>query len=86
MILQVHATTEAARVPLQIAGDPVAAIGMIEDDEVFGEPGLILLEAAHLDRSSGAAARGEEPVPIGQRAGLDVLDQRSSGAAAFGQW
>ena len=81
VLLQVHAPAEPARVHLELARDPVAPLGVLEDDEVLGQPRLVLVEAADLDRSSGAAARGEEPVAVGQRARLDVLDLRAGRAA-----
>ena len=68
MILQVDAPAEPARVHLEVAGDPVAPVGVVEDDEVLGELRLILVEAADLDRPSGAAARRQKPVAVGQRA------------------
>ena len=80
MILQVHAAAEPAGVHLEVAGDAVAPVGVTEDDEVLGQPGLILVEAANLDRSAGAAARRQEPVAVGQRTRFDVLDLGSGGA------
>ncbi len=77
VILQVHAAAEPAGVHLEVAGDAVAAVGVAEDDEVLGEPGLILVEAADLDRAAGAAARGQEPVAVGQRTRFDVLHLRT---------
>ena len=77
MILQVHAPAEPVRVHLEVAGNPVAPVGVAEDHEVLGQLRLVLVEAADLDRPSGAAARRQKPVPVGQRAGLHVLDLRS---------
>ena len=80
MILQMHSATKAAGVTFEIAGDAVASFRMIEDNEMFGQLGLILVEAANLDRAAGAAARGQKPMAVGQRSGLDVLDLRARGA------
>ncbi len=85
VILERYASTEPARVNLELARDAVAAIRVREDDEVLRQLGLVLVEAADLDRSSRAPARRQEPVPVRQRARLDVLDQRSAGAADCGQ-
>ena len=52
VILQVHAPAEPARVHLEVARDPVAPLGVIEDDEMLGQPRLVLVEAADLDRTS----------------------------------
>ena len=65
--------------PFELARDPIAALGVVEDDEVLLEARLVLVEAAHLDRSAGAAARGQESVAVGQRARLDLLHQRAGG-------
>ena len=43
---------------------------VIEDDEVLRQPRPVLVEGPHLDRPSGASARGEEPMAVGDRAGL----------------
>ena len=80
MLLQLDAPAEPARVHLEVARDPVAALGVLEHDEVLGELRLVLVEAADLDRAAGAAARREKPVAVGQRARLDVLHLRSGGA------
>ena len=77
MLLQVHAPAEPPRVRLELARDAIAALGVLEHDEVLGQPRLVFVEAADLDRPAGATARRQKAVPVGQRAGLDVLDQRS---------
>ena len=48
MILQVHAAAEPARVHLELAGDAIARSAWLEDDEVLGQPRLVLVEAATL--------------------------------------
>ena len=68
VILDVHAAAKAAGVHLQVAGDAIAALGVIEDHEMLGQPRLVFVEAADLDRPAGAAAGREEAVPVGQGA------------------
>ena len=73
------------RVRLELARDAIAALRVIEDDEVLGEPRAVLVEAADLDRAAGAAARRQEAMAVGQRAGLDVLHQRTGGVRRRGR-
>ncbi len=86
MILEVHAAAKAAGVHLEVAGDAIATLGVIEDDEMLGELRLVFVEAADLDRPAGAAAGRQEAVPVGQGAGLDVLDLRTSWRSPNGRW
>ena len=79
MLLQRHPSAEAPGVPLEVARDAIAALGVLEDDEVLLEARLVFVEAADLDRAAGPAARRQEAVAVGQRARLDVLHQRTSG-------
>ena len=85
MLLELHAAAEPPRVHLELARDAIAALGVIEDDEVLGQPRLVLLEAADLDRAAGAAARREEAMAVGQRARLDVLHLRAGGVRRRGR-
>ena len=75
VVLQWNAAAQTPRVHVQVTGDAVATFGMLEHDEMFGQPRLVFLEAANLDRTARAAARGQKAVTVGQRPGLDVLDQ-----------
>jgi hypothetical protein len=79
VLLDLHASTQPPRVHLERADDPVSPLGVIEDDEVLLEPGFVLLEAAYLDRSPGAAAGRKEPVAVRQSAGRDVLHRCTAG-------
>ena len=65
--------------PLELARDAIAALGVLEDDEVLLEARLVFVEAADLDRAAGPAARRQEAMAVGQRARLDVLHQRTGG-------
>src|SRR5262245_50708941 len=50
-------------------------LAAIQDDEVLEEPRLVVVEGLHLDRATGAAARGQEAVAIGVRSRADVLNE-----------
>ena len=65
--LRWHAAAEPPRMRFELARDPIAPLGVARDDEVLGEARLVFVEAAHLDRPAGAAARGEEAMAVGQR-------------------
>ena len=71
---------QAAGVRLQLARNPVAALRVIEHDEVLGQPGAVLVEAPHLDRAPGAAAGREKAMAVGERGRFDVEHQRAGGA------
>jgi hypothetical protein len=88
MVFQGHAPVEPPRVSLEVARDPIAPLGVLEDDEVLLEARLVLFEAADLDRAAGPAARRQETMAVGQRARLDVLHQRAGGVRrpADGEW
>ena len=75
VVLQWNPPAQSPRVQVQVTGDAVATFGMLEHDEMFGQPRLVFLEAADLDRTARAAARGQKAVTVGQSAGLHVLDQ-----------
>ena len=45
MILELDAAAQPARVHLELARDPIAPLGVVEDDEVLGQPRLVLVEA-----------------------------------------
>ncbi len=49
---------------LELARDAIAALGVLEDDEVLGQPRLVVVEAADLDR---AARRGRSSPGSGGR-------------------
>src|SRR5215510_8256514 len=50
-------------------------LATIEDDEVFEQPRLVVVEGLDLDGATGASARGEEAMPVGIRPRADVLDE-----------
>ena len=54
----------------------LVALAALEDDEILGQALAVIVEALDLDRAAGAAARGQEAVAVGDRAGADVLHQR----------
>ena len=76
MLLEHHAAAQSSRMPLEIAGDAIAPLRVIEDDEMLLETSVVFLEAADLDRASGTPAGREEPVSVGQRPGANLLDLR----------
>ena len=86
VLLQQHAAAEAPRVQLELARDAIAPLAVIEHDEVLGQPRLVFVEAAHLDRPAGAAARRQKAMAVGDGAGLDVLHLRTGRTAACGRW
>ena len=77
MLLQRHPAVEAPGVALEIARDAIAALRVLEDDEVLLEAQLVFVEAADLDRAAGPAAGRQEAVAVGQRARRDFLHQRT---------
>jgi hypothetical protein len=79
VFLQVHTSTQAACMRLELARNPIAALVVAEHDEVLRQARLILIEAADLDRPSGPATRCEKPVAIGQRPGFHVQHLRPGG-------
>ncbi len=79
VLFEGHAAAEAPRMPFEIPCDPVAALRVFQHDEVFLEARLVLVEAAHLDGASGTPARGQEPMAVGERSGMDLLYQRTRG-------
>src|SRR5690349_16794038 len=50
-------------------------LAAIQDDEVFEQPRLVIVEGLHLDRATGTSARREEAMTIGVRPRADVLDE-----------
>src|SRR3954452_19403300 len=87
VLLEVHAPVESTGVRLQLPRDAIASILVPEHNEVLRQAGLVLFKAAYFDRSSRATAGGEKPMPVGQRAGLDVEDLLSGrvGGASYGE-
>ncbi len=71
------AATEPARMRFQLAPDPRFALRTVEDDEVFEQPGLVVLEGLDLDGAARAAARRQETMAVGLGAGPDVLHVRA---------
>ncbi len=67
------AATELAGVRLELAPDLRFALRAIEDDEVLEQTALVVVERLDLDRAPRAAARRQEAVTVGVRAGPDVL-------------
>ena len=63
------AALQPLRLGVELAGDLVVPLAALEDDEVLEQPGAILVERADLDRAAGAAARRQEAVAVGHRAG-----------------
>src|SRR5688500_16877332 len=76
-----HETTDAAAKPagmrFELALDLRLALAALQDDEVLEEPRFVVLERLHLDRPAGAAARRQEAMTVGVRAGPDVLHRWS---------
>ena len=70
------AAAAPAGLDVELAPDAALALAALEHDEVLGQPLAIVVEALHLHGPAGAAARGQEPVPVGDGAGPHVLHQR----------
>src|SRR5262245_15884178 len=70
-----HAPAQLPRMHLELALDLRLALAALEDDEVLEEPGLVVLEHLHLDRTSGSPARREETVAVCVGARADILDR-----------
>ena len=71
-----HAATAPARLAIELAVDPVLPLAALEDHEVLREPLAIVVEPLDLDRAAGAAARGQEAMTEGHRAGANLLNER----------
>jgi hypothetical protein len=71
-----HTGAKFARMGLELATDPLLALGSIEDDEVFEQPRLIVVERLDLDRATGSPACRQEAVAVGVGPGTNVLDCR----------
>ena len=63
-----HAPLQPLRLRVELARDLVVALAALEDDEVLEQPRAVLVERPHFDRAPGAAARRQEPVPVGDGA------------------
>ncbi len=64
---------------LEAARDAALALLPIEDDEVFGQSRLVILERPHLHRASCSPAGGQMPMTVGDRRGNHFLDRRRLG-------
>ena len=70
-----HASASPPGFHVQLTGDAAVTLAALEHDEVLGQALAIVVEALHLDGPSGAPARGQEPVPVGDGARSHVLHQ-----------
>ena len=73
------APAEAARVRVELPGDLRVARLAFDHHEILEELRAILVEAPHLDGPSGAAARRQEAMAVGDRARSHVLDDGALG-------
>ena len=74
-----HAHAEASGLDFEVADNPLAALLAIEHDEVLGQPGAVLVEGLHLDRTPGSPAGRQKPVSVGGRATANFLHERALG-------
>ena len=86
LLAQVDAAAQLPRLGFQLARDAIAALGVIEDDEVLRQARPVLVEGPHLDRPPGASARGEEAMAVGHRAGRDRPAPACPRRSASGRW
>jgi hypothetical protein len=69
------AAAEASCVRFELAPNLRFTLAAVEDDEIFEQPRLVIVEGLHFDGATGASARSEKAMPIGIRPGADVLDE-----------
>src|SRR3954453_8565713 len=75
MLAQRHPAAELSRLQLELARDAIPTLRVLQNHEMFAEPGTVLLERADLDGPSCATARRKERVAVGYRPGGDLLNQ-----------
>src|SRR5678816_3275922 len=60
----------------QFAADLRFTLAAIQDDEIFEESGLVVVEGLYFDRTTGPPARRQKPVTVRVRSRADVLHKR----------
>ena len=73
----VHPATQSAGVNIELARDACrAALHVRARRSARARRALVLVERLHLHGAPGAATRGQETMPVGHRAGSDLLHER----------
>jgi hypothetical protein len=70
------APAQSTGMRFQFAADLRFTLAAIQDDEIFEESGLVVVEGLYFDRTTGPPARRQKPVTVCVRSRADVLHKR----------